>query len=117
MHSVEKEFESNGMKTPEYLKPGPENLSSSRKTFVNKDLVNDLISLHQFRKSPKYDAFEKDIAIANLMDLCLKEVKIDKERFGQLYSVMNKVFEIPNIKKYLADCLKQLKVKLALFFL
>ena len=43
-----------------------------------------------------------DIAIANLMDLCLKEVKIDKEKFGQLYSVMNKVFEIPKIKKYLA---------------
>ena len=43
-----------------------------------------------------------DIAIANVMDLCLKEVKIDKEKFGQLYSVMNQVFEIPNIKKYLA---------------
>ena len=43
-----------------------------------------------------------DIAIANLMDLCLKEVKIDKEKFGKLYSVMNQVFEIPNVKKYLA---------------
>ena len=44
-----------------------------------------------------------DIAIANLMDLCLKEVKIDKEKFGKLYSVMNQVFEIPNVKKYLAS--------------
>ena len=43
-----------------------------------------------------------DIAIANLMDLCLKEVNIDKEQFGQLYSLMNQVFENPNIKKYLA---------------
>ena len=43
-----------------------------------------------------------DIAIANLMDLCLKEVNIDKEQFGQLYSLMNQVFEKPNIKKYLA---------------
>ena len=43
-----------------------------------------------------------DIAIANVMDLCLKEVKIDKEKFGKLYSIMNQVFEIPNIKTYLA---------------
>ena len=43
-----------------------------------------------------------DIAVANLMDLCLKEVNIDKEKFGQLYSLMNQVFENPNIKKYLA---------------
>ena len=65
MHSVEKEFESNCMKIPEYLKSGPDHLSSSRKAIVNKDFVNDLVFLHQFRKSPKYDAFGKDIAIAN----------------------------------------------------
>lgn len=43
-----------------------------------------------------------DIAIANVMDLCLIDVKIDKEKFKKLYALMNQVFETTNIKKYLA---------------
>jgi len=43
-----------------------------------------------------------DIAIANLMDLCLIDVNIDKGKFQKLYSLKNQVSEVPNIKKYLA---------------
>jgi len=43
-----------------------------------------------------------DIAIANVMDLCSREVKIDEGKFKQLCELRDRVFETPNIKKYLA---------------
>ena len=65
MASVQDEFGGNNINVPDYLKSRPGRLSSSRKAIANKELMKELIFLHQFRKRPTYDAFEKDIAIAN----------------------------------------------------
>jgi len=42
-----------------------------------------------------------DIAVAGFLDLCVPTVDVDKEKFKPLIDLMARVFEIPNVKKYL----------------
>ena len=44
-----------------------------------------------------------DIAVANYLDTCIGgNIKVDQERFKPLIDLMKRVFEIPNIKSYVA---------------
>ena len=65
MQAAKEEFESTNLDVPDYLESRPGKLSSTRKAIANKKLAKDLTFLEHFRKFPNYEAFDKDIAIAN----------------------------------------------------
>ncbi len=62
---VQDEFIEENETVPEFAKSSNDKLSNIRKASVNPDLIKDLTLKHHFLKNPTYNAFEKDIAVAN----------------------------------------------------
>ena len=64
---VEDEFKGANIDIPEYAKPNltQRKLSNIRKSIVNPDMIKDLTLLTHYKNNEDYNAFEKDIAIAN----------------------------------------------------
>jgi len=62
---VRDEFLEENETVPEFAESSKDKLSPIRDASVNPDLIKDLTLKHHFLKNPTYNAFEKDIAVAN----------------------------------------------------
>lgn len=91
-----------------YWDPDPTSKENGRRAFEKDTLpkfLNQMLNIFQQGKGTFMVGAEltwADIAVAGFLDLCMLEVNVDKDKFKPLIDLMENVFEIPNVKSYLA---------------